>query len=418
MFFRLSTRTPLTWRRAPAFCGAQLTKVGQLQSRELGAALRARYGALLPPHAASPAAAGAALAVRSSNVQRTVATARGVLTGLFPQSVAASSAQHASSASSAEASSSSGAVIRVADDADEWLFPNFAACARLRWLWRQRAARGGAPSGGDDDAWRRPFERQLAALAAALAGRADDVAALKQPWGVVELMDGATARAAHGLPPLGGTLTPRHVDDLRDMAAAIVAGVFTGGSSGALGRERAEGLRLSVGRLLADVTAGLDAAASRRAPLRLALYAAHDTTVLPLVLAMRASGDGSAGRQPLTWPPYASHVSFELWGPPEAEAAAGGAASGTAPSAGGGSEPAPAPPAAGGDAAGAHYVRVLYNFQPLPLACARGAAHHACRLADFRAAIAPFVPSDFGEECAAPRGSLPPRPHGTHAAEA
>jgi len=396
--------------------------VGQLQSRELGAALRARYGQLLPPHAASPAAAGAALAVRSSNVQRTVATARGVLTGLFPQAAAAASARHshhdASESSTSPPESAPGGVIRVADDADEWLFPNFAACARLRWLWRQRAARGGAAAGGDDDAWRRPFERQLDALAKALAGRAEDVAALKQPWGVVELMDGATARAAHGLPPLGGTLTPRHVDDLRDMAAAIVAGVFTGGSSGALGRDRAEGLRLSVGRLLADVTAGLDAAASRRAPLRLALYAAHDTTVLPLVLAMRASGEGTAARQPLTWPPYASHVSFELWGPPEAESAAPGAASGTAPSAGGGaSEPAPAA-AAGGDAAGAHYVRVLYNFQPLPLACARGAAHHACRLADFRAAVAPFVPSDFGEECAAPRGALPPRPHGTHAAEA
>ncbi len=390
--------------------------MGQLQSRELGAALRARYGALLPAQARTAAGAAPALAVRSSNVQRTVATARGVLTGLFLEDAASATA--AEPATHAAASADAG-IIRVADDSDEWLFPNFEACARLRWLWRQRSARGGAASGADDDAWRRPFERQLAALAAALAGRADDVAALKQPWGVVELMDGATARAAHGLPPLGGTLTPAHVDDLRDMAAAIVGGVFTGGGSAAAARDREEGLRLSVGRLLADVASGLDAASSRRAPLRLALYAAHDTTVMPLVLAMRAMhphGDGKARPPaPLSWPPYASHVSFELWGPPESEAAVG-VASGTAPSAGGGAEPAAA---TSSDAARAHYVRVLYNFEPLPLACAHGAAHHACKLADFRAAVAPFLPADFGEECAAaPRGALPPRPKGTHAAEA
>ncbi len=40
--------------------------------------------------------------------------------------------------------------------------------------------------------------------------------------------------------------------------------------------------------------------------------------------------------------------------------------------------------------------------QPLPLPCARGAAHGACRLRDFRAFVAPYVPVDFGEECAAP----------------
>ena len=111
-------------------------------------------------------------------------------------------------------------------------------------------------------------------------------------------------------------------------------------------------------------------------------------------------------------------MSFELWGPPESESAGAAAASGTAPSAGGGEEPAAAT-SSGSDAARAHYVRVLYNFEPLPLACAHGAAHHACKLADFRSALSPFLPADFGEECAAaPRGALPPRPKGTHAAEA
>ena len=38
--------------------------------------------------------------------------------------------------------------------------------------------------------------------------------------------------------------------------------------------------------------------------------------------------------------------------------------------------------------------------QVLPLPCAHGAAHGACSLRDFKAAMAPFVPVDFGEECA------------------
>jgi lysophosphatidic acid phosphatase type 6 len=417
--------------------------VGQTQARELGEALRARYAeALLPRGATSAAAASPALAVRSSNVQRTIATAAGVLTGLFPNSVP-------SSASAAGAQHSAPpAPIRVADDAVEWVYPNFQVCARLRWLWSARAGRGSSqlpPPPADADAadaaadapWRRPWARQLAALVAALPPA--DGAALRTAWGAVELMDHATARAAHGLPPLGAT-TSAHVSDLRAIAAAVLADVFTGaappGSAAAV-----EGLRLSVGRLLGDVGAAMEAAAARRSPLRLALYAGHDTTVLPLLLAVRhaaaATHAGQAQTQaqaqavpqaqpePLTWPPYASHVTFELWGPRERsscadtaggggsvgdQAAAAAACASTSASASASTSSSAAAAEASSSAAaaadGAHYVRVLYNFEALPLACAPpGAPHGACRLADFRASLlAPLVPVDFSEECAAPAG--------------
>jgi hypothetical protein len=421
--------------------------VGQTQARELGEALRARYAeALLPRGAANAAAASPALAVRSSNVQRTIATAAGVLTGLFPNSVPSSA-----SAAGAQHAAPPPAPVRVADDAVEWVYPNFQICARLRWLWSARAGRGSSqlpPPPADADAadaaadapWRRPWARQLAALVAALPPA--DGAALRTAWGAVELMDHATARAAHGLPPLGAT-TSAHVSDLRAIAAAVLADVFTGAAppgSAAAG----EGLRLSVGRLLGDVGAAMEAAAARRSPLRLALYAGHDTTVLPLLLAVRhAAAAADAGQahsnaqaqtqaqpEPLTWPPYASHVTFELWGPRErsscADTAGGGgsvgdqaaAAAACASTSASASAPASASASTSSSTAaaeasssaaaagGAHYVRVLYNFEALPLACAPpGAPHSACRLADFRASLlAPLVPVDFSEECAAPAG--------------
>jgi hypothetical protein len=69
----------------------QLSDLGMAQALELGVKLRERYvPALLPPDAL-PAAPH--VAVRSSNLQRTVATATGVLTGLFPNAVGSSPAE-------------------------------------------------------------------------------------------------------------------------------------------------------------------------------------------------------------------------------------------------------------------------------------------------------------------------------------
>lgn len=61
---------------------------------------------------------------------------------------------------------------------------------------------------------------------------------------------------------------------------------------------------------------------------RMYLYSAHDTTIMPLVVAMGVDID--------TWPPYLSNLSFELW--------QGQPAPGVAPK---------------------HYVRVLYNDSEL-----------------------------------------------------
>ena len=326
----------------------QLTDLGVRQALALGAALRERYvPALLPPDALPCAAT---LSVRSSNLQRTVATARGVLSGLYPAAAAQPRATPVA--------------VRVAPDATEWLFPNTAACARLRDLWAQRSAAWDTTQG--DAAWRSRFAPQLQHIHTALPPHHQH--ALQRAWGVVELLDHATSRQAHGLPPLGA-LTAAHTDSIRDIASAIVSDMFTGGASNH-GKVDATalGLRLSVGRVLADVSGSMEARASHRSQLRMRLFAAHDTTVLPLLLALSPQGESH------TWPPYASALTLELWAP---KASTEGVASSTS---------------------GEHYVRALYQGRLLRMPCSEQ-AHGACTLSSWLECVAPLLPRDWHKDC-------------------
>lgn len=298
------------------------------------------------------------------------------------------------------------------------LYPNTEGCAALRRSWS--AARRGLDEGG---AWSRGLEHHLEALRAALpAGRAagrdgagasgseaaagglgdgggagspssaaadaaDAAAALlATPWGAVALLDHVAARHAHGLPPVGGLATAVQVDALRAVAAAVVARTMLapGGEGGVGGGDAAAAarLRMSTGRLLGTLM-DLMRAKEGDAP-RLALFSAHDTTVLPLLLALQGDATGGGGdnlRQPeLAWPPFASAVAVELWRAP------------AAPSAGGGL-----------------FVRALHDGEVVVMPCAAmpsaylGGKGGACSLADWLAAIAPIAaagPDEHAAECA------------------
>lgn len=322
---------------------AQLTALGGAQAVALGRELRRRYGSLLP--CASPGACAGLLQVRSSNTQRTVATAAGVLSGLFPGAEARSPA-------------AAPAPVRVGADDTEWLFPNYAACARLRQLWQAQAP--GKKAGAEHAAFRARWAAQLASLRSALAGHEEGLAAVEHPWGCVELMDVCISRAAHGLPPLGG-ITPSHTASLGDIAAAVVGDALTARSGDAL--------RLAVGRLVRELDGHLDAAASRAPVPAMGLYAAHDTTVLPLLLALQR-GLPADRQAAAAWPPYASAVALELWTPAK-ETPHGGA-----------------------------QVRVLFNGAVLPMACA-AEGNGTCTLAAFRKMLAPFLKGDLAADCAA-----------------
>ena len=323
---------------------------GAAQAGLLPVAVQSLVSAAPPSSEADARQRAATLSVRSSNLQRTVATARGVLSGLYPAAAAQPRATPVA--------------VRVAPDATEWLFPNTAACARLRDLWAQRSAAWDTTQG--DAAWRSRFAPQLQHIHTALPPHHQH--ALQRAWGVVELLDHATSRQAHGLPPLGA-LTAAHTDSIRDIASAIVSDMFTGGASNH-GKVDATalGLRLSVGRVLADVSGSMEARASHRSQLRMRLFAAHDTTVLPLLLALSPQGESH------TWPPYASALTLELWAP---KASTEGVASSTS---------------------GEHYVRALYQGRLLRMPCSEQ-AHGACTLSSWLECVAPLLPRDWHKDC-------------------
>ena len=100
----------------PGDCYAgQLSDLGIDQTAALGRMLRQEYGAFLP----HDPAAGGHLTVRSTNVPRCVASAQGVLSGLYPL--------HDSKAAPFQ--------ITTLHGDDEYLAPNTKKCRRLAELW-------------------------------------------------------------------------------------------------------------------------------------------------------------------------------------------------------------------------------------------------------------------------------------------
>ena len=201
---------------------------------------------------------------------------------------------------------------------------------------------------------------------------------------ITGLADALYARACHDLPPpcgAGGCVGPALAAQIWRGADGVYCDRYNGESGGR------QASRLSMLPLLRQIASRLVAAASSHGP-RLILFAGHDTVVAPLLAAlggMRAPGQ-------CRWPPYASHVVFELWRA-EADAAAGGGA------AGGG--------AAGGGAAGtaAFYVRLVYNGAPLTKHV-DGCDDELCPLRSFLTTIS-RLEDDFRRECADAVDALP-----------
>jgi hypothetical protein len=130
----------------------------------------------------------------------------------------------------------------------------------------------------------------------------------------------------------------------------------------------AAGTRRSGRRLVGAGAAGAGAAASSGGgggaaasgggdgcALKLALFSGHDTTLMPLLVAL--------GHRVKAWPPFVAHVELELWG-----AAAGGAAvAGGAGGDGGGPERAGAGAGAGVGAGEAPPLLVAARYNGLPI---------------------------------------------------
>jgi acid phosphatase len=114
--------------------------------------------------------------------------------------------------------------------------------------------------------------------------------------------------------------------------------------------------RLSMGRVLGDLTSALEDRARGRSPLRLAVYSAHDTSLAGILCALDAFDK--------RWPPFTSHLTFELlrrkrrtwWWSLSPRTGPGG------------------PVGGGGD--GEHFVRLRYNGHTVRLPACLGPEKH------------------------------------------
>ncbi|KAK9829707.1 hypothetical protein WJX72_007452 [[Myrmecia] bisecta] len=272
----------------------ELTLLGQKQSRELGEWLRQRYveqQGFLPPVYQARAVGG-----RTTNFRRTISTIQGVLTGLYPGTAAA-------------------IPIGTAGDAEELLFPNSKSCDRLGQL--MTVATDALKVQASQDPKMQQLEDRVRQ---AMSIPAD------APVRFTDLHDAMTTLAFHGKPlPKGMTpdlLAATEAEATKRMAALVAP--FRNTS------DEQQLLRLSMGQLLQLIMERLDDAANGGPEAKMYMYSGHDTTIMPLVVALGV---------PLTkWPKYVSHVIYELWERP-----------------------------AIGRQQPQHYVKVLYNRQPLAI---------------------------------------------------
>jgi hypothetical protein len=373
--------------------GGALTPLGLRQAVELGAEYRARYVdheaascAAIRPHLLLPAQWASArrlVVTRSTRVERTVYTASGVLNGLYPSAdgtvdrapdveielsassprVRACSAQPCAARATRQPTGSDS--MRAGASQHEYLVLNDAMSPRLRELFTQGLRLSSASL---DEAQRRVISHVEAKTGWLVDGPASG-------WKLVVYRDWYTCRRAHGKP------VPEPVDAIAPELDAATArqmhAIFEGGAqfTDSPAATRTEALRLVIGRLAGAIVRRLSQPDGV-----LHLYSGHDWSVTPLLMCMIDPHDPLLSN----WPPFCSNLAVELWSSRAADTAL----------------PRTLREAACDGAPGAQdegrYVRVVYNGQPVRLACAPD--REVCTLAEFKAMLRRYVVEDFAAE--------------------
>ncbi|XP_022057629.2 lysophosphatidic acid phosphatase type 6 [Acanthochromis polyacanthus] len=240
----------------------QLTTVGMQQLYELGKRLRRRY--IEESNFLNATFSPAEVYVRSTNIVRTIESAKCLIAGLFQQK-------------------QKEIVPIVTSEAEsEILYPNFHGCKLLKTLAGHRWA---------ESATLPDIAADLQSIQSALG------IAAHQHVDFILIRDDMVAREIHGLPCPPALDTWRNKVEQRavDMMCHV------------LEPSKREHLQLSVGPLLHTLVDNIEAklqGTSSEPNRKLFLYSVHDTTLMPCLMAL--------GIFDMRWPPYAADITVEL----------------------------------------------------------------------------------------------------------
>ncbi|XP_064645476.1 lysophosphatidic acid phosphatase type 6-like [Lineus longissimus] len=250
--------------------GGQLTNLGQDQMYQLGVECRKRY--LEERQLVPDVYKREYVYAQSTNIMRTIESTRCVIAGLF----------------GAESFDESGAVaeIVVSKDTDEILYPNFRMCDVLVEIAKRGRSALSKIKG----------ERKLRKQCMDKLGITDS-AHTSQLLALIR--DEILCRQAHGLPIQENLqkLVPQILDFGEEVCMLSTVGVK---------EDLEKYLLLAVGPLFHMILENMDKVFhNNNSPAKINLYGVHDTTIIPMLLAMKAY-DGA-------WPDYAANIKFELY---------------------------------------------------------------------------------------------------------
>lgn len=241
----------------------QLTTIGMQQLYDLGVRLRKKY--IQEEPFLTPTFNPKEVYIRSTNIVRTIESAKCLVAGLFQQEQA-------------------GVVSILTDKAEkEVLYPNYHGCKLLKLLIGNRWAESST----------------LPDIAADLQNIQEDLGVdAQQRLDFILIRDDMVARETHGLPL--PTVLEQWRSTIEQRAVDMIYHIYE--------PSKRQNLQMCVGPLLNMLVTNMEdkiQSSPSKQDRKLFLYSVHDTTLMPCLMAL--------GVFDMKWPPYAADITLELY---------------------------------------------------------------------------------------------------------